>query len=64
MGFLDELRHQPRLVIVDLIDLRTDENDAAALVAELEVRIFTTKALVRPASTDEPAADAELEAAQ
>lgn len=71
MGFLDELRHQPRLVIVDLIDLRTDENDAAALVAELEVRIFTTEALVRPAdiedpaaAIEDPAADAPVEASQ
>ncbi len=67
MGFLDELRHQPRLVIVDLIDLRTDENDAAALVGELEVRIFTTEALVRPPDVEDPAADApgaDVEASQ
>lgn len=55
MGFLDDLRHQPRLVIVDLIDLRTDENDAASLVGDLEVRIFTTQELVRPPTVDDPA---------
>jgi len=56
MGFLDQLRHQPRLVVVDLIDLAADEDDASALVANLEVRIFTTKALVNTPDPVDPAA--------
>ncbi len=45
-GFIKRLRPRPRLVVVDLVDLTADENDAGALVANLELRIFTTKALV------------------
>lgn len=56
MGFVDQLRHQPRLVVVDLVDLTADENDANALVANLELRIFTTKALVNTPAPVDPAA--------
>ncbi|MEZ5411992.1 MAG: type 4a pilus biogenesis protein PilO [Acidimicrobiales bacterium] len=63
MGFLDQLRHQPRLVVVDLIDLTADENDAGTLVANLEVRIFTTAALVNLPAPVDPAPDAPVDAA-
>lgn len=56
MDFLDALRHQPRLVLVDLIDLTADENDASGLVADLEVRVFTTEALVRPPAAEDSGA--------
>lgn len=58
LGFLDQLRHQPRLVVVDLVDLTADENDASTLVANFEVRIFTTAALVNTPAPVDPAADA------
>lgn len=58
MDLLDQLRHQPRLVVVDLVDLTADENDASTLVANLEVRIFTTAALVSTPPPVDPAAEA------
>ena len=49
MSFLDELATLDRLVIVDLIEIDADEEDPGRVLADLELRIFTTERLT---STD------------
>jgi Tfp pilus assembly protein PilO len=45
VAFADELRALDRLVVIDLMDLTTDEEDTNTLILDVELRIFTTEEL-------------------
>jgi Tfp pilus assembly protein PilO len=58
MGFVDSLIAADRIVVVDRIELRADEESADVLL-DLDIRIFTTDRLVESTTGDPDAATAD-----
>lgn len=61
LGFADELLAMGRLVVIDLMDLTTDEEDASQIILDLELRIFTTQQLVTASDLDAGLFDEEFD---
>ena len=53
LAFVDELHALDRLVVVDLVDLTSDEEDTSQVIMDVELRIFTTEQLVQTPELDE-----------
>ena len=53
IAFADALRALDRLVVLDRIDLNADEEETSKIILDLELRIFTTDALVTGSDIDD-----------
>jgi len=63
LGFVDDMTGGDRLVLIDFLDLNSDEAASAQVTMDLELRIFTTADLVpQPPADPGPATDPAVSA--